>query len=214
MSYVNIYFVRHGDKQSKRNYSDIEGQTLELTTLGRAQAQATGRYLAKSAIYFEQIISSSYIRCRQTAMLIAAALDRSEVEYNSRLTERILHRQDLPERIALANLRRAREEYHWAPVGGESYLDLHRRFTQALKPYLVGGSCPIPKNILAVTHRKVLEVWLGLTFGRSDLLAEQTQLDTCSLTVVRCVDGRFGLLNFNDTRHLSDLPSRCELLTD
>ena len=214
MNYVNVYFVRHGDKQAKKNYSDIEGQALELTPLGYTQAQVTGQYLAKSGVYFTQIISSPYLRCRQTAHTIAASLGREEITYNASLSERVLHRQDLPKQEALANLSRARQDPHWAPAGGESYIDVHRRFDTGLEVYLSGGTCPVPKNILVVTHRKALEVWLGFIFKRTDLLDERTQLDTCSLTVVRCVNGRFRLLNFNDTRHLEGLGRTKELLLD
>ena len=214
MSYVTIYFVRHGDKQAKKNYSDIEGQALELTPLGYTQAQATGKYLAKSNVHFAQIISSPYLRCRQTARTIVESLGQGKIVYNASLSERVLHRQDLPKQQALTNLRRARQEHRWAPAGGESYVDVHRRFDTGLEVYLSGGTCPVPKNILVVTHRKALEVWLGFTFERADLLDERTQLDTCSLTVVRCVNGRFSLLNFNDTRHLEGLGRTKELLLD
>ena len=214
MTFTNIYFVRHGDKQPKKNYSDIEGQALHLTSLGAEQAQATGKYLAKSRVYFERIITSPYIRCRQTAMLIASVFGHTKVECNTWLTERILHREDLPERLAKENIARAHREPDWAPVGGESLEVIRNRFGRGIQEYLHGGSCPTPRNLLVVTHGRILQTWLGYEFEKPELMGEELIVQTCSLTVVRWTKNGSQLLNFNDTRHLAGLEKRREVLTD
>lgn len=69
---MNIYFVRHGDAESKKpGQTDAE---RELTAVGVQQAQDLAKWMQKHGIQAAAVITSPLIRARQTAQPIADAL--------------------------------------------------------------------------------------------------------------------------------------------
>ncbi len=60
---MKLYLVRHGDTQ--RGENGVYGYSASLTQLGRAQASATGRFMADLGI--TRIVSSDAVRALQTA---------------------------------------------------------------------------------------------------------------------------------------------------
>jgi phosphohistidine phosphatase len=69
------YFLRHADAEPRSN-SDHE---RKLTSKGREQAEKVGKFLVRCGLLPEIILTSPLVRARQTARIVAEALNNSEV---------------------------------------------------------------------------------------------------------------------------------------
>ncbi|XP_034191925.1 serine/threonine-protein phosphatase PGAM5, mitochondrial isoform X1 [Osmia lignaria lignaria] len=79
----NIILVRHGQY-------NIEGKTdldRTLTTLGRQQAEATGKRLQELKLPYDLIVQSTIVRAKETAQIIKNYLRDVTVKEDSGLTE-------------------------------------------------------------------------------------------------------------------------------
>jgi len=69
---LNLYFVRHGDAESKKpGQTDAE---RELTAVGVQQAQELAKWMREHGVQAATVITSPLARARQTAQPIADAL--------------------------------------------------------------------------------------------------------------------------------------------
>ncbi len=74
---TKYYFTRHGESQANVDRIFAGAAESPLTEKGRADAQAEGERLAASGQWFDLIISSSLSRAKDTADIIASALNYS-----------------------------------------------------------------------------------------------------------------------------------------
>ncbi len=152
-----LWLVRHGQSQGNvaRDKADAAGHSVidldvrdvdvPLSELGLRQAQATGRWFAELPIKErpEVILTSPYLRARQTAQAIceAGALsgDRAKSVIDERLREREFGvfdglttrgiREKFPEEAAH---RAKMGKFYHRPPGGESWADVILRLRSAL----------------------------------------------------------------------------------
>ena len=86
---MKIYFVRHGQTQAniENVYYTLDDSIHPLTKRGEKQATHTGKYLDKIE-KFDLIISSSKLRCIQTAKLISKEIGyKDDIIINKLITE-------------------------------------------------------------------------------------------------------------------------------
>jgi phosphohistidine phosphatase len=69
------YLLRHADAEPRTN-SDHQ---RKLTSKGREQAERVGKFLVRCGLLPEMILTSPLVRARQTARIVAEALNNSEV---------------------------------------------------------------------------------------------------------------------------------------
>ena len=69
------YFLRHADAEP-RTTSDHE---RKLTSKGREQSEKVGKFLVRYGLLPEIILTSPLVRARQTARIVAEALNNSDV---------------------------------------------------------------------------------------------------------------------------------------
>jgi serine/threonine-protein phosphatase PGAM5 len=92
-----IWLIRHGDYE----YMDPAPETIGqgLTTLGQEQAKYTARYLSELDEPPCKIICSDFLRAKETAEFIAAALPRAMLDVDPRFREcrdvYFKHRQEI-----------------------------------------------------------------------------------------------------------------------
>ena len=164
----NRYFtLRHGDADSNisKTISANPTDSVHLTEKGREQIQHAADELRSRNI--DVIISSPFVRTRETAEIVSKALgvevvyDDALVEYNhgsfngKTLAEFFAVYPDTPEGRML--------RYDHAPEGGESMCDLKRRvgsFLYALEKKYQG------KNILLISHGETLWMLDAVAEGR------------------------------------------------
>jgi phosphohistidine phosphatase len=71
---VEIYLLRHADAGDPTTFRGDDAQR-PLSDKGRRQASSMGRFLNRRGFHPDVIVSSPKMRARQTAELVAAALD-------------------------------------------------------------------------------------------------------------------------------------------
>lgn len=149
-----IYFVRHGETES--NAKNIrQGPAGKLTERGRNQAFATAMRFPKNKGKPEIIISSPYERTKETAKIIADALNMIEIEYSDLLIERKNPSEIIGHSGAEKNVReiidRMDKSYHDDDLrisDEENFSDLKTR-AKSLLDYVANRK---EKRIIMVTH--------------------------------------------------------------
>ncbi len=169
-----LVLVRHGESVGNA-LGYYQGQAdFELNERGRAQAHALAERWKCEGVQFDTAITSPLARARQTAEIIAAALEL-QLELNPLWMERDngqlagLHPNEAAERYP-----RPKFIHPYMPIGetGESQWDLYLRAGQAIREIMVRP----PGRYLVVSHGGLLQMVmytiLGLT-PQADFLGPQ-----------------------------------------
>ena len=207
-----IYFIRHGESKSNVGGVIMGGAKTALTAHGRAQASFVGERLSRLAV--DIVVSSTYLRARQTGEIIAEKIMKP-IEYSNLFVEwhlgsnRIGKRADDPEL-----LRQLRELIEHVGEEGriadeENFSDLDRRAAHALA-YLADRP---EQNMAVVSHGWFLPVLFGKAVMGSDFTGRDCQhfmktmrMQNTGLTVVTHGDeswwGPWNVVTWNDHAHL------------
>lgn len=208
-----VYFVRHG--QSEHNVAPVfQSPDSPLSEEGRGQALSMAERVAK--ISFDVLISSPFVRAKETAEAIAQASGKT-IEISELFTERIKpsYINGKPYTDSKAELLwRQWEESLLTPGArvedGENYDDLLARAEAALS-FLENRP---EQNFVVVTHGYFLRFLVAKVLLGEHLSADiyrrfQTSLATenTGLTVLRLKDdfeqkARWRLWIYNDHAHL------------
>jgi len=201
---MNIYLIRHGEKQDdSKNY-----EMLELTEKGFKQANLLGKRLKKYNI--ERIYSSDMVRAVQTSEEINKYLNVDiKVEHE-------LREIDMGEYTA-KGLKYIQENYtdffkefsnHSSDVpypNGESGGDVWKRSKNVIGDIINSGL----ENVVVVAHGGMIRVlisgFLGLQQERRFFFG--SPLENCSITHVKYdnKNRNFYIHYFNDYSHLEEL---------
>jgi broad specificity phosphatase PhoE len=155
-------FLRHGESIGNAE-SRWQGQAdYALTEKGRAQSQALAKRWKSEGVTFDLIIASPLVRAKETATIIASALD-AELELDSLLMER--HIGDIAG-LTAEEVRNRRQPPYVTPydsIGGEGEGDwaLFLRAGQALHRLLRRA----PGNYLIVSHGGLLNQLMNAIIG-------------------------------------------------
>src|SRR6266849_5148193 len=194
---TDLYLIRHGEALGAIH--DIVGDTA-LSPHGITQAQRLrDRLAATGEILADALISSTLIRARQTAEIIATALGLP-ISFDDEVQEL---------RDGAAEGMRA-EEYR-ARYGGENWgqfvLRVSTAFDRILRKYE-------GKTIVIVCHGGVIGISFLYFFGITTLQYPQAGFDTDNTSIThwakRSGNGRaarWRLIRYNDDMHLRDIRS-------
>lgn len=158
----NFVFLRHGESIGNAE-SRWQGQSdYALTEKGRKQAQALANRWKSEGAKFDVIISSPLVRAKETAEIIASALDM-KVELDPILLERNIGEM---EGLTVEEVRKKPQPPYvtpYDPIGGEGEGDwaLFLRAGQALHE-LVRRS---PGSYLIVSHGGLLNQLMNAIIG-------------------------------------------------
>jgi probable phosphoglycerate mutase len=146
-------YLRHGETTSNRDALIAGSLDVELTALGREQALQAGRRLAllarRDCLVFMPIVASSRQRARETACIVAQALDYPP--------GRILNLPDLDERNwgALEGRPRSDRRDDALPADMESFEAFTARVSRGLAGVPLAGAGCLP---LIAAHSGVWRV--------------------------------------------------------
>lgn len=191
-----VYLVRHGAPDIPGGGRMCLGRTdLPLNRLGRMQAVLTGGALAGAGL--TNVYCSPLLRSRQTAEYLsppAAVLPGLEEmdtgEWDGLYFEEILLRW--PELYA-----RRGEDFAACIPGGESRPEMLRRFSAALCRALASSS----GNVAVVSHKTVIQTYLGEHLGLSPRGAQSIPLPYGSVTRLLFSDGRLSVADVGVPPH-------------
>ncbi|MCC8245194.1 bifunctional RNase H/acid phosphatase [Saccharothrix luteola] len=200
---TRLYLLRHGQTELSvaRRYSGRGNPPL--TEVGRGQAEAAARRLAKVE-GLTAIVSSPLGRARETALAVATATG-AELSWDDDLIETDfgawegLTFTEAAERDPDVHRRWLGDPSVPAP-GGESFDQVHHRVRRARNAVVsrFGGA-----NVVVVSHVTPIKSLLRMALDVGPSLLFRLHLDLASLSVVEFYpDGHASVRLVNDTSHL------------
>jgi broad specificity phosphatase PhoE len=214
-----LWLVRHGESGGNVARDLAEAQGLEdiaigarrdcdvpLSPLGQDQARALGEWVAEQRQRPTAILTSPYLRARDTAELVGrqAALDlpivvderlrEREFGVLDRLTRRGIERR-FPEQ---AQLRKALGKFYHRPPGGESWCDVILRLRSVIdtltREYAGQRVLLVCHSVVVLCFRYLLE---RMTEEQILAVDRETEVANCSITSYELSSGRLKLRRFN-----------------
>lgn len=197
---TEFYLVRHAEKEKR--VGDVS-----ISTEGIKQAHKTANHFSKMSI--DKMISSPLNRAKQTAQIVAEAIHIT-ISEDSRLRERAnwgdSPGQTFQEFVEMWN-RCNKDRDYMPPVG-----DSARRAGERLSSCLLELSDQHPhESMVIVTHGGLITDFMVNEFTQDELnrihpdfiIAQSELVPECSVTLIRCCDGRFTLVDFANITHLT-----------
>jgi probable phosphoglycerate mutase len=223
---AELILIRHGQSASNVAFPKADAAGLaesgltgrdadvELTDLGRAQAEAVGRWLAKlpDAERPEVVITSPYLRARETWRIAAemSGLDLPAPTTDDRLVDRLLGDLEMLTRAAIAQRfpdepgrRQQAGDYRYRPPGGETFGDIAERLTSFLADL---NRVHAGERVVVVAHDAVVlmmrYVVEGLDWDGIAAVARTGHVQNASITGFDGSSGRLLLDRYNTVDHL------------
>jgi len=206
-----IYFVRHGQAVSNQE-GLVQGTDDPLTDTGRKQALRVSE--RSQNIDFDKIISSDFVRAKETAAYIAEA-NNMEVEYSPLFREnthpsKFFNTPNTGEEF-LAYLQEGLEHFtnpDWQYEDGENHTAFRERVQNALQ-FLEEQEA---ENILVVTHghflRRIVSLIMAGRGDDSDIWPHVVRsLKTINTGITVCTfndQGLWQLWTWNDHAHFAE----------
>jgi broad specificity phosphatase PhoE len=209
MESTHLYLVRHGQSEGNAALTFGGHSPTPLSALGRLQAEATAKYLAKKRI--NAIYSSDLPRCVQTAEPLAKFLNL-EIQTSAALRERnvgVLQGLTFEEAklrfpgdfAALAN-----RNIDYVMNGGESYREMIRRASEKLEEILAWHS---GESIAVFSHTGTIGFLILHLLGALNSTPKRfvwIATKNCGITHFEFRENELSLLRtVNNTRHLANL---------
>ena len=205
-STTNLVLLRHGETPltPERRFSGTGSGDPGLSDIGRRQAeQAAGSALIQGAD-LTQILTSPLRRCRETAEIVARALDLP-VEVEDDLGEMDFGDWE-GSTFAEVEQRHSADLAAWkssadvAPTGStETFTDLLQRITSAARR--IAAAHP-DTGVLAITHVTPIKAFVAGALNAPALAFFTMELSPAALTRITYTGSEPMLRTFNDTSHL------------
>jgi 2,3-bisphosphoglycerate-dependent phosphoglycerate mutase len=223
---AELILIRHGQSAANVAFPRADARGLlesgltgrdadvELTELGRAQAEALGRRLAKlpDAERPQVVVTSPYLRARETWRIAAEAsgLDLPTPTTDDRLVDRLLGDLEMLTLAAIADRfpdepGRLREagEYRYRPPGGETFGDIAERLASFLadlnRDHAGERVVVVAHDAVVLMMRYVIE---GLDWDDVAAVAAAGGVRNASVTRFDGSSGRLVLDEYNNVDHL------------
>jgi broad specificity phosphatase PhoE len=168
---------------------------VPLSQLGERQAAALGRWAERNIERIDAVVSSPYVRARETAVLalVAAGWDDVPVVVDERLREkefgvldRLTRRGIIERHPEQAELRRVLGKFYYRPPGGESWTDVILRVRSYVESMLRDHA---DARIAIVTHQVVVlclrYVLERMTEAQLLAVAAADDVANCGVTIYR-----------------------------
>ena len=200
---TRVYLVRHGATVLSAEDRFAGATNVELSDLGREQAEALARRLAGQPI--AAFYASPLDRTMETVRILAAPhgksveADAGFLEINHGVWEG-LTRQEAETKFGDMYVRWEADPYNFAPLGGETGLTV----TARAMPALLRAVAAHPGEIICVvSHKATIRLLLGAILGFDPRrYRDHLDLNPASLTILDFRDAMSARLTvFNDVAH-------------
>ncbi|MET9488079.1 histidine phosphatase family protein [Nocardia sp. NPDC006630] len=212
----SLTMVRHGESAgnaalagaitagAEESGLGLRDSDIPLSDLGRAQAGAVGKWLARQWDSVDAVLCSPYVRALETAEIALRAGRAPAVQVDERLRDR---EQGLLGGLTELGVQRrypaeaaARElmgRFYYRPPGGEAWTDVALRL-RTLLPELEGHVLVFAHDLVIVMVRYILD-----DLDESTILKiESNQLANASISRWERDHSGLRLLKYNDVGHL------------
>ena len=200
---TRVFLVRHGATVLSAEDRFAGATNVELSDLGREQAEALARRLAGQPI--AAFYASPLDRTMETVRILAAPhgksveADAGFLEINHGVWEG-LTRQEAETKFGDMYVRWEADPYNFAPLGGETGLTV----TARAMPALLRAVAAHPGEIICVvSHKATIRLLLGASLGFDPRrYRDHLDLNPASLTILDFRDAMSARLTvFNDVAH-------------
>jgi broad specificity phosphatase PhoE len=207
---IELYLVRHAESEGNINPFLINGQSnhLKLTKNGEAQAERLGKRFCDERITFDQIYSSTALRCMHTTQIICQqiAFPPHHIQYSDQIIElsqglwegKVRAEMYTPEvKAQLINL----QQFFKAPEG-ESQKEVEDRMYDFIFGHII-HSAQDHQKIMIVSHGMAIKCFFRGIMDSSPLMTYKTTVCNTSITKFEYdVNEGWYLDRLNDTAHL------------
>lgn len=209
--FMKFYLVRHGESEGNA-LAIHQNATTSLSEIGKSQAKIMARRFIKIPV--DTILSSDYVRAKQTAEAIGVVVNK-EVEENillreikrpSELIGKSIHSSEVE--IIKQEIKKHRDDSTWHYSDEENFFDFYSRARQCLKML----SQRQENNIVVVTHGFFLCMLISCIVFENDLtpilfekMYHQLYNENTGITMCEYKDNRWQLITWNDHAHLGSL---------
>lgn len=205
---TRVYLIRHGATEMSSENRFSGGTDVDLSELGRWQAERLAERLADDHIM--AVFCSPMRRTVETATIISAPHGLTPIQ-NSDLREihhgrwETMSRADVEEQFPEEYAAWSADPFTFAPQGGESGLSVMARALPVLRQVVVEHS---GENIAIVSHKATIRLMISSLLG-FDARGYRDRLDQspASLNILDFRDPVHArLMLFNDVSHYVDQP--------
>lgn len=170
---MNLYLIRHGQSEGNLDnsiYRTMPEWKIPITEEGKKQAENAGNDLYIMLHCADRMISSPYVRARETASII-----KKHFKYNKIFSyqENVLCRErewgilrDEVEQFKTREERNHLFDFYRRPMGGESFADVYQRAFIFLE-YLKNTQERRGESVIIVSHGEFLKVLLMIIDGNT-----------------------------------------------
>lgn len=199
---ARLLLMRHAEAQPGPEQDEpgrFSTADTPLSKRGRRQAERVGQRLAEDAVRVDAVYASSAVRCRETAELVAEALDgEREVRVREDLLEIPYAEPGADYATIMARIveaaRALREDPDPTLATGTSWREATERFAEALEAIQAEHERP-----LVVAHGAQNRAWLTELLGMPPHRLFSLAQDHACVNAIRWEDGRPVLEALNAT---------------
>jgi probable phosphoglycerate mutase len=191
-----LIIVRHG-RTALNAQGRLQGRVdAELDDVGQRQAVAIAQVLHRQLGEWALVVSSPLARARQTAAAFGTEvrIDERWIELDYGTLDGLAV-GDVPDET----WRRWRDDPTFAPEGGESHHDLHRRVRQACADL---ADLARHNHVVVVTHVSPIKSAAGWAMGLAQAVPWRGFVEQASITRIGVDDQGPVLRSFSETAHL------------
>lgn len=215
--FVTLHLIRHGETNNNADKTLIQGRSIaeELNERGKRQASVLGQRLRKEGVHFDMIFSSTAERSRNTAEIVADALEfpKEKIILSEDLLE--LCRGDWEKKLrkevytSQIILERERNSWHFKAPNGESQREVEIRMHDWFEKNVLKDEC-VNLNIAVFSHGTAIKCFLRGVLDSSPQMTHKISVDNCSVTKLKyyfegAARPGWAILSTNDNGHLADV---------
>lgn len=211
---INIYFIRHGLSRGNLNPQKI-GQSSDepLTDKGIEQATKLGQRFLNQNIKFDKIFSSTYLRAKHTAEIIAKLLNHNEIIFSDALIEYDPGEWKGKDRRSIYSDHKASNKIinhhmHFKFPNGESYNQVARRVAIFVEDNIIHneGVLSLAKlnkiNIGVFSHAMTIKSFICYAIGIDGSSMSKIRIDNTAIQHLVFNEQGWHLYSLNDAGHL------------
>ncbi len=169
---MKLYFVRHGESEANtRHVISNRESPFGLTALGKRQAAKLAESL--KSIPMTSIFSSPILRARKTAEILSQKsqlpiqVTEALREYDCGILEDKSDQASWEAHRTTYQEWTLRQNFHYKPEGGESFLDMQNRFLPFIEK-ITNENLYIDNHILLIGHGGLFTLMLPLVLNNID----------------------------------------------
>ena len=218
MNDINVYLVRHAQSLANALTEDLIGQDNDtpLTKLGVNQAEKLGSRFSNQGIIFDEIISSTYLRAKTTAEIVAIiakykkpiTMTEALVEYNPGLWKGRKRAEIHADEKTVRAMSYQNMGFLFPGDHGESYHKVERRAATFIENHIIHNKDVLAKaeenelNIGVFTHGMTAKCVLHYILGFSSDMLWKVRIGNTSVSHFVFNDKGWFVNSINDQGHL------------